>query len=344
MSPETSRSSEESTDLPRSSRAELPRRIRRLIETIETENRLTPATARRLLEQSGITAADLAPWADFDHPAADSYGRNMIHDGGCFELMAMSWAPGDMAAIHDHGYTQWGAVKLLGRAEHAIFKLDGDTLTTAERRTFEPGTVVAVGHDLIHQMGNPGAEPFLSLHLYGCPGRDRDVTADARLYELDEETVQITTGGVFFALPDGAVDRREAAPVSDFPTRLRYKVELLRRLLAMDHGWSRGQLVSPRATRLAGELFAPEIWAGLFDERERMRRAEPLRRARLTGILHQELYAAARLQFELIETGLVDRDLCGGAHRLAGLLALEDLRDFATGYLELIEESCPVAA
>ncbi len=338
MSPET-RSSEESTDVPCTHRAELPRPIRSLLEAIEAQDRLTPAAARRLLEASGVTAADLAPWADFGHPKADSYGRQMVHDGGSFELMVMSWAPGDMAAIHDHGYTQWGAVKMLGRAEHAIFKLDRGTLTTAERRTFEPGSVVAVAHDLIHQMGNPGAEPFLSLHLYGCCDRDGDVTADARLYELDEGAVQITSGGVFFALPENAVSRREAAPGADFPTRLRHQVELLRRLLAIDDAWSSGRLTSPRAERVAAELFAPETWQPLLDELERMRAADSVRRERYFGVLRQELHAAARLQFELLDAGLAGSETFD-ADRLASLLAEERLEDFAAGYLGLVEASC----
>ncbi len=336
-------SPEKPTNAPRSGAADLPGPIRRLVEAIAACDRLTPAAARRLLETSEITARDLAPWADVDHPHADSYGRKMVYDGGCFELMVMSWAPGDMAAIHDHGYTQWGAVKMFGRPEHAIFKLEGGTMTTSERRTFEPGSVVAVGHDLIHQMGNPGAEPFLSLHLYGCYERDHDVTADARLYELDESAVQITTGGVFFALPEDVVDRREPGPTPDFPTCLRYKVELLRRLMTMHRSWSVGGFASPRAERLAAELFDPETWGALFAELERMRGEADLRRERYLGILHQELHAAARLQFELIDAGLIDNDACSAGH-LAGLLAEEDLERFAAGYLRLIEESCAVPA
>ncbi len=338
----TDHASEEPTDVPCTTAAELPRRVRRLIEAIEAGDRLTPTSARRLLEQSGITAVDLAPWADFDHPKADSYGRKLVHDGGGFELMVMSWAPGDMAAIHDHGYTQWGAVKMLGQPEHAIFKLDGGTLTTAERRTFEPGSVVAVGHDLIHQMGNPGAEPFLSLHLYGCHDRTGGVTADAHLYDLDHGAVQITGGGVFFALPEDAVDRREAGPAPDFPTRLRYKVELLRRLLAMHGSWSAGRFATRREARIAGELFAAETWTALFKELDAVRATDLLSRERYEGILHQELHAAARLQFELLEVGLAGGGPFSDGDSLVGILAEEDLEKFAAGYLRLVEDTCSV--
>ncbi len=340
----TTPTSQDSTDGSCPGAADLPEKVRRLVEAIAACDRLTPTTTRLLLEASKITAEDLESWADFDHPKADSYGRKMIYDGGCFELMVMSWAPGDMASIHDHGYTQWGAVKMLGRAEHAIFKLEDGVMTTAERRIFEPGSVVGVGHDLIHQMGNPGSEPFLSLHLYGCYERDGDVTADANLYDLDEGKVQITTGGVFFSLPEDAIDRREEGPASDFPTRLRYKVELLRRLLKMEGTWSSGIFESPRAARVAAELFSPSTWGGLFEELERKRAMSPVRRERATDILHQELRAAAALQFELIDAGLADGSACGGTDRLVGLLAMEDLSEFGAAYVALVEESCSVAA
>ncbi|MBK8652429.1 MAG: hypothetical protein IPN20_00430 [Haliscomenobacter sp.] len=51
----------------------------------------------------------ITPWADFDHPDADSYGRKMAYKGPNFEIMVMSWKPGDFSSIHDHGHTQWGS-------------------------------------------------------------------------------------------------------------------------------------------------------------------------------------------------------------------------------------------
>lgn len=314
----------------------LPASLRRLVENVERQERLSPSSARKLLADANVTAADLAPWADFAHPAADSYGRKLVHDGGFFELMVMSWVDGDMAAIHDHGHTQWGAVQVFGPTEHAIFKLDGGDLTTAERRIFAPGTVVAVSHELIHQMGNVGRDPYLTLHLYGSYERESCVTADARLYELDENAVQITCGGVFFSLPEAAVDRREAAPAADFPTTLRFKVELLRRLLRMNGSGERGSLQSPREHRLARELTSAETWQTARAELARRRDGDAARFERYAGIFHQELHAAARLQLELLEAGLTESLSPNRGPRLAELLREDDLSTFADRYLELL--------
>ena len=197
---------------------ELPNQVKALIDDIKAEQSFTPDKARRLLGNSDIQPGDLYAWADYDHPRADSYGRKLVYDGVFFELMVMSWVDGDMSAIHDHGHTQWGAVKLFGAAEHAMFKMEHNNLITCERKQFVPNSVVSVSHDLIHQMGNNGQEPYLTLHLYGCYDREGDVTADARIYDLEEGQIQFADGGVFFDLPETTINRRGPAPSSDFPT------------------------------------------------------------------------------------------------------------------------------
>lgn len=282
-------------------------KIQRLLAAVESDDHLTPSRARHLLEASDITQADLAPWADFDHPPEDSYGRRLIYNGGFYELMAMSWVDGDMAAIHDHGYTQWGAVKLFGAAEHAIFRIDDGTLTTAERKVFEPGSVVGVGHDLIHQMGNVGHEPYMTLHLYGCYQRDSDITADARLYNLHAGEIEITSGGVFFDLPNNAINRREEAPNADFPTELRDKVELLRRCLRSNGTLEEGSWQCAQESQIAAELFAADTWRRAKEElQQKEAEASPHQLERYLDVFHQELGAAARLKHVLLKADLVE--------------------------------------
>jgi len=275
---------------------ELPPSIRRLIDRIEEEAPLTPAKTKSLLEESAITADDLEPWADYDHPDTDSYGRKMIWDGGHFELMAMSWRPGDYSAIHDHGHTQWGAVKLFGNVEHAIFSLKNGQLETMDRSTYPTGSVMAVAHDLVHQMGNVGQPPYLTLHLYGCDDREGGITADARIFELDEEKIQFTSGGVFFSLPEKAIERRESGPEADLPTRLRHHVEKLRRLERT--GVSNGGREA--AERLREKIWAPGLWTeigehveGLVDDEGHAQPSPALR------IFFRELRAAAELETSL---------------------------------------------
>ena len=160
----------------------------------------------------------------------------MVYDGGHFEIMVMSWRPGDFSAIHDHGYTQWGAVQIFGPAEHATFRVEEDQIFTLSRQIVSPGDIVGVSHSLVHQMGNPTNEVFfLSLHVYGNVQSRDSVTGDARLYDLENEVIQRVDGGVFFALPEKELKSTEKGPKPDFPTRLRHMVELIRRLRKMEN-------------------------------------------------------------------------------------------------------------
>ncbi len=189
--------------------------ILELIEAVDACSELTPDLARRLLGHIELQPADVMPWADFDHPVTDGYGRKLVFAGARFELMVMSWRPGDYSAIHDHGATQWGAVRYLGPAEHVVFREHEGRLGVHERRMQTPGSVCAVDHDLIHLMGNPGTTPFLSIHLYGVDCPTPLVTGDARIFDLYERRIQRTDGGVFFGLPESEIRRREPCPQAE---------------------------------------------------------------------------------------------------------------------------------
>jgi len=182
--------------------------LQNLIETLQRSLHFTPRQIQRLVENTNITSEELMPWVDFDHPVTDSYGRKLVYDGGHFEIMVMSWVPGDFSGIHDHGSTQWGAVQCFGAAEHYIYRFTNGLLSTLEPAHYAPGMVRAVDHSLIHQMTNSGTEPFLSLHVYGCAQPNPSITGNARIFDLLEGSIQYTDGGVFFCLPESQINQR----------------------------------------------------------------------------------------------------------------------------------------
>ncbi|NEQ99548.1 MAG: cysteine dioxygenase [Cyanothece sp. SIO2G6] len=196
--------------------------IQTLINSLKNIADPTPELIKSVVTASNISEQDLMPWADFDHPVEDSYGRKLVFDGGHFEIMVMSWAPGDFSAIHDHGATQWGAVQCFGAAEHYIYQFNHDVLCTLEAAHYLPGMVRSVDHSLIHQMGNSTSQPFLSLHVYGCVGARKTITGDARIFDLLENRIQYTDGGVFFCLPENQINRRTGSLKADAETTLRH--------------------------------------------------------------------------------------------------------------------------
>lgn len=205
----------------------IPKSIQRLIKSIEAEAKMTPKRAQELVEAAQVTAEDLMPFADFEHPVEDCYGRKMLYDAGSFEVMVMSWNAGDFSGIHNHGYTEWGAVQVFGTAQHNIFNLKENHLSTAKKEVLMPAEVVKVNNALIHQMGNSTTAAYLSLHLYGCNTRNELVTADSYIYELEKKRIVETTGGAFFNLPENEVKTLSTELSADEETYIYYTYLLL---------------------------------------------------------------------------------------------------------------------
>ena len=208
----------------------LPQSLSHILDALDRGTVKTAANARDLLVDSGVSSQDLQAWSDFDHPPQDGYGRKLVHQGENYELMVMSWAPGDYSAIHDHGATDWGAVKFFGHAEHHAYQFDGNQLTLSETAQIAPEEVRSVNHQLIHQMGNPGEEPFLTLHLYGNLQATDAITGNARIFDLLEGAVQFTSGGVFYCLPPEQISQKIAGISSSPESALIHHTHMLTRV------------------------------------------------------------------------------------------------------------------
>lgn len=209
----------------------LPQSLSTLIQSLTQNNCSTVSEIVHYVREANVQYEDLLPWADFEHPAADSYGRKLVSHGPNFEVMVMSWRNGDISAIHDHGMTQWGAVQVFGPAEHATFSIRGNTIKTLSRVVVKPGTILGVTRSLIHQMGNTSSQtPFLTLHVYGMTEASQNITGDARIFEVDKGKIYRVDGGVFYHLPSHEIKRIESGPTGDLPTQLRHLADSYNRL------------------------------------------------------------------------------------------------------------------
>lgn len=154
-------------------------------------------------KRNKVSADDLAPWARFDHPENESYGRSEIWHNQFWGMYAMSWLPGDGTAIHGHGSTEEGVVLFLGKAEHRVYSLAGERLELSEYAEFPPGTILPVCEaEYYHAMGNRGVRPFMTLHLYGARDSHGHSTAGARVIELERDRVVTSPGPAFINMPD----------------------------------------------------------------------------------------------------------------------------------------------
>jgi len=177
------------------------------IETVQTH--LTVQKAAELVKLANISENDLLPWADYDHPIKDGYGRKLAYKTDKFEVMIMTWNPGDFSSVHNHGYTQWGAVQVFGEVMHQVYSNAGEKFSLSKKEILPYGSIAKVNNALIHQMGNVTTKPYLTLHIYGANEPHQAVTADMKIYELETGLIRKTQGGAFFNLSD------EDAPVVD---------------------------------------------------------------------------------------------------------------------------------
>lgn len=187
----------------------LPQSLARLVSMIDhalaDNERLSPLKAKELVLAADVQVDDMALYADFDHPINDCYGRKLVYDGGRFEVMVMSWNPGDYSSIHNHGYTEWGVVQVFGNTHHLIYNLKDESLSFAKKEILTEGAAIKVNNSFIHQMGNATTTPYLTLHVYGANTIDENITADAKNFDLEFERIVHTCGGAFFNLPQEAI-------------------------------------------------------------------------------------------------------------------------------------------
>ena len=183
--------------------------LQRLVDLVEASyEHVTVQKAADFMKKAQITEDDLQPWADYTHPMEDGYGRKMVYQTNRYEVMVMTWNPGDYSSVHDHGYTQWGAVQVFGNVMHQTYSNAGDRFRLGKKEILLYGSITKVNNALIHQMGNVTTSPYLTLHMYGANEPHETVTADMKVYELETGVVRETSGGAFFNLSD------EEAPVA----------------------------------------------------------------------------------------------------------------------------------
>lgn len=126
-------------------------------------------------------------------PSPDGYLRRELYrsprDG--YQVLAMTWGPGQGSTVHDHADT-WGVEAVLrGRLEVVDYRVRDRNralarLRASGRHELEGGRVIGLlpPHDL-HACRNPGArDTTVTLHIYGTPLEEvrRYVHVEGELY------------------------------------------------------------------------------------------------------------------------------------------------------------------
>lgn len=134
------------------------------------------------------------------------YGRKVLLDGSSLEVMIAAWTRGVFCAPHDHGGSQ-GIVRVLqGRVRNRIYSVEHGELEVVREEVTGTDDLVVCGRNLIHAMGDDGADaPLVTLHMYTGPVQHMTVYDEDR-----RRTLKVDGGCGAWVPPDGSADILES--------------------------------------------------------------------------------------------------------------------------------------
>jgi uncharacterized NAD(P)/FAD-binding protein YdhS/predicted metal-dependent enzyme (double-stranded beta helix superfamily) len=144
-------------------------RLQALIRALSqrgTELSLEDAAA--LLRGSDVRWDDVQPYVV---QQSRGYARRRVARGDAFELLVLTWRPGQGSAPHDHVGSACAFRVLHGAVTETHFELGSDGLVCSERVTQARANDVVVGRDAaIHALANADSSRLLvTLHVYAPP-------------------------------------------------------------------------------------------------------------------------------------------------------------------------------
>jgi uncharacterized NAD(P)/FAD-binding protein YdhS/predicted metal-dependent enzyme (double-stranded beta helix superfamily) len=126
-------------------------------------------TARRLLEQARLTEHEVAPYVE---QRPDTYARHSVVRRETYELLVLTWGPGQGSVAHDHSGSLCGLKVVQGDLTERVYASgpDGQVRPTAVFN-FTAGQITVDPGITVHALANPAASgpPTVTVHLYSPP-------------------------------------------------------------------------------------------------------------------------------------------------------------------------------
>lgn len=121
----------------------------------------------------------------FIHFREDTYGRNLVYRTDEFEILVLTWLPGQHTAIHDHASQRcWMFIESgeLCFKNYAIVPGSGGRLKpTGPVKTLAAGEKTYIDDDIgLHSIANASKKPAVSFHLYAAPIQECKIYNESR--------------------------------------------------------------------------------------------------------------------------------------------------------------------
>ncbi len=154
----------------------------------EMRAQIKAALAHAVREQALLSAEQR-------QPASECYARHVLYadPSGRFTILAIVWAGGQFSPPHAHN-TWCGYAVYEGELEETVFRWDTTEMRAEPLRTEVRKSgyscYAGAGLDQIHRLGNSGASPAISIHVYGVE-RDRIATHVNRLVDTGATNTKV---------------------------------------------------------------------------------------------------------------------------------------------------------
>ena len=102
--------------------------------------------------------------------AEDGYQRNILKKNENYELVAISWKPGQSTSIHDHMGSDCAFLIVEGTSTETIYEMNSEGFAVPRSvRTYMSGEVCATSEPDIHRISNEESCELINLHVYTPP-------------------------------------------------------------------------------------------------------------------------------------------------------------------------------
>jgi cysteine dioxygenase len=156
--------------MPLAVRADSTDNLSTLVAELEAlAGRMTGDAVTDVLARSSLHIDDVRV---FIAPTPDSYSRQCVARTAAFELLVMTWLPGQGCAAHDHAGSVSAFKILRGTAHETRFEQAADSLVEpTDSREWRAGEVGLDAGDTIHAVRNDCSlnELLVSIHVYSPP-------------------------------------------------------------------------------------------------------------------------------------------------------------------------------
>jgi len=135
----------------------------------DQEQEIDEIVAKRLLADADLNLAEIGPFVE---RSQEGYSRRCVVRRETYELLVLTWAPGQGSVAHDHSGSLCGLKVIQGRLTEQLFALgsDGQVRKTTQQRLGFGGMLVDPGV-VVHSLGNDPAldEVLVTVHIYSPP-------------------------------------------------------------------------------------------------------------------------------------------------------------------------------